>query len=345
MTEELSEFKVSNDLIDKPAALRRRITQDGYLFFKQLYDPDHLQQLRLEILGVIKNGGWLRADSNLASGIVDLSQRCAEGDTAYTDVYHEVYKLEMFHQSGHWQTVLDTMRKIINGPVLAHPQKIARLWFPQHTAHTTPAHQDFVHFQGSYETFTCWTPVGDCPKELGGLAVIPGSHRQNTVLEHHFSLGAGSLTVDANRQTGTWTTTNYQMGDSLIFHSLLLHRALPNLTEDRLRVSLDNRYQALGLAIAEHMLEPHLAGFSPLSWEEVYADWQSQEFQYYWKDLELPVIPKDMSFSDKGFAEALELAGNGDAKAHLHLKRTIERDPASWQAKAASEVLETATEA
>jgi hypothetical protein len=35
------------------------------------------------------------------------------------------------------------------------------------------------------------------------------------------------------------------MGDALIFPSLTVHQALPNLTQDRLRVSLDNRYQAL----------------------------------------------------------------------------------------------------
>ena len=136
----------------------------------------------------------------LVEGIADLSQQCTEGDTAYEDVCHEVCELESFHRAGHWPVVLEMMEKIIGKSALPHPMKIARLWFPQFTEHTTPVHQDFVHFQGSYDTYTCWTPVGDRPIELGGLAIVPGSHRQNTVFNHHFSLGAGNLTVAADRQ-------------------------------------------------------------------------------------------------------------------------------------------------
>ena len=65
------------------------------------------------------------------------------------------------------------MGKIVDGPVFPHPAKIARIWFPQFTEHTTPVHQDFVHFQGSFDTYTCWAPVGECPIELGGLAMLP----------------------------------------------------------------------------------------------------------------------------------------------------------------------------
>ena len=41
-------------------------------------------------------------------------------------------------------------------PIMPHPQKIARIWFPKYTEHTTPKHQDFVHFQGSFDNITCW---------------------------------------------------------------------------------------------------------------------------------------------------------------------------------------------
>ena len=119
-------------------------------------------------------------------------------------------------------------------------------------------HQDFVHFQGSFNTYTFWAPVGDCPLELGGLAVLPGSHKIGKVREHHFSLGAGGLAVDESELTGHWLSADYEAGDALIFPSLTVHQALPNYTEDRLRISLDNRYQAQGEPIAQHMLDPHL---------------------------------------------------------------------------------------
>ena len=339
MTETLNEFRVSNDAMEDPEELRRRMDEEGYVFFRKLQDPAQLRALRLEILQVCRDGGWLENGTDVADGVVNLSSRCTEGDAAYTDVYHEVYKLQSFHRSGHWPVVLDMMEKVIGGTVLPHPQKIIRMWFPRYSEHTTPVHQDFVHFQGVFDTFTCWTPIGDCPIELGGLAVLPGSHKINYVRDHHFSLGAGSLAIDSDELTGEWVSTNYEIGDTLLFHSLTVHKALPNQSEDRLRVSLDNRYQSVDQPIAQHMLTPHLSNLCPLSWEEVYRDWPTDDLQYYWTDLDLQILPKDESWSQTGFQEALTLASQGDESAQYHLHRSIKRDPSSDRAKAAKEVL------
>ena len=42
-----------------------------------------------------------------------------------------------------------------------------------------------------------WSPVGECPIELGPLAVLPGSHKIGRVREHHFSLGAGGQALNS----------------------------------------------------------------------------------------------------------------------------------------------------
>ena len=338
--EALKELRVSNDAMNDPEELRHRISEEGYVFFKKLQDPDKLWALRREMLTTMQEGGWLVAGTDPMDGITDISNQCTEGDIEYTDVYHEVYKLEAFHRSGHWSEVVDMVEKIVGREVLPHPQKIARLWFPKYTAHTTPIHQDFVHFQGNFQTYTCWAPIGDCPIELGGLAVLPGSHKINKVMEHHFSLGAGSLCVNEDELLGEWHSTNYEVGDTLIFPALTIHKALPNLTEDRLRVSLDNRYQAVDDPIAEHMLEPHLNIFNSLTWEHVYRDWESDDLQYYWKDRDLTVLPRDLSYGNKGFEEALELARGGDERAILHLNRSVKRDATTELAQRAVTVLQ-----
>ena len=340
MTAQLKPLRVSNDAINDLEELRRRIKDEGYVFFKKLQQPDKLLALRREMLTTIQKGGWLLPDTDPMDGIADPARQCTEGDMEYTDVYHEVYKLEAFHRSAHWPEVLETLEKVIGRPVLPHPQKIARLWFPQYTEHTTPVHQDFVHFQGNFETYTCWAPVGDCPIELGGLAVLPGSHKVNQVLDHHFSLGAGGLRVDPDELDGDWHTTDYELGDTLIFLALTIHKALPNLTEDRLRVSLDNRYQAIGDPIAEHMLQPHLNRLSPLDWEEVYANWESDDLKYYWTDVQTPIVPRDFGYMEKGFEEAIALAKAGDPEAQLHLNRILKSAPTSEQAQVAREALQ-----
>jgi hypothetical protein len=50
MSEELKELRVSNDAMDDPAELRRRIADEGYLFFKRLQDPAKLRELRREMM-------------------------------------------------------------------------------------------------------------------------------------------------------------------------------------------------------------------------------------------------------------------------------------------------------
>ena len=50
------ELKVSNDALDDVEELRRRIDEDGYLFFRQLQDPGKLLALRREMLSVMQQG-------------------------------------------------------------------------------------------------------------------------------------------------------------------------------------------------------------------------------------------------------------------------------------------------
>lgn len=341
MSEQLKELRVSNDAMADPTELRHRINEDGYLFFKQLQNPDNLRELRRDMMATIQRVGWLIAGTDPIDGIADITAQCTEGDNEYSAGYAEVYKLEAFHRSAHWPEVTNMVEKIMGQPIMPHPQKIARIWFPKYTEHTTPTHQDFVHFQGNFETLTCWAPVGDCPIELGGLAVIPGSHKVNRVLEHHFSLGAGSLVVHPEDHTAeiepVWHSTNYEIGDTLIFPALTIHKALPNYTEDKLRLSLDNRYQAVGDVIAEHMLDPH--GPSQLQWEDIYREWTSDDLKYYWQRIDNPTVPRDMSYSNKGFAEALDLARMGNEQALYRLRRTIKNDPESEWAQAARDIL------
>ena len=340
MSREIREFRVSNDAFDDPTELQRRLADEGYLFFRRLQDPDKMSELRRVMMTKIQEIGWLLPDTDPYDGIADVSKQCTEGDREYVDGYSQVYKLEPFHRAAHWPEVTSMIEKIMGRPIMPHPNQIARLWFPKYTEHTTPMHQDFVHFQGNFETLTSWAPIGDCPIELGPLAVIPESHKVGRVLDHHYSLGAGALRVDVDAEEEiepNWHSTDYEIGDTLIFPALTIHQALPNYTEDRLRLSLDNRYQAVGDLIAEQMLTPH--GPSGLEWEEVYEGWQSDEFKYYWKDYDNPVVAKDSSFGEKGFAEALELARAGDEHAVIGLQRAIKFDPDSEAAQSAREAL------
>ncbi len=346
MADACKELRVSNDAKDDTEELRRRLEEEGYLFFKRLLNPDKLLTLRRDMTRILQDAGWLLPGTDPMDGIADVSRKCTEGDLPYNPVYHKIYKLESFHRFPHEPEALEMVERLMGCPAIPLPGKKARIWFPKFKEHTTPLHQDFVHYQGSLQAITCWHPVGDCPIELGPLAVLPGSHKVRKVLPHHFSLGAGGLIIDLRQETGKyplldvpWLTTSFELGDTLFFPALTIHKALPNVTADRMRISLDNRYEREGDKIAEHMLAPHLNDITPISWDEVYANWKTDDLKYYWRRMKHREIKRYLGYQKKGFAEALELAGQRDEHAILALRRAIRMNPASDDAKSAKEVL------
>ena len=127
-----------------------------------------------------------------------------------------------------------------------------------------------------------------------------------------------------------------------MFHSLTVHKALPNVTEDRMRISLDNRYQSVHEPIAEHMLTPHLSQDIGYDWGDVYANWTDDALKYYWTGREQATVPRDPSYGERGFADAVERAMRGDEAARLHLERILRRDPTSDNARKAAAALAAA---
>ena len=337
---ELQEFRVSNDVLGNSKILRRRLMSDGYLFFKQLVDPARLAQVRRQVLDIYDQHGWSLPGTDPQEGKVDAGKSCAEGEPAYMPVYEQLYALKSFHEIAHTPEVLTVMGDLIDDEVFVHPKKVARMSFPGSERHTTPLHQDFVHFQGSFYTPTCWTPLHDCPVELGGLAVNPRPW-SDEIFEHSFSLGAGMLKIDEEQLTGSWYTTDYELGDALIFHSLTVHKALPNITDEQIRLSLDNRYQGITDTINEDQLNPHLsAAGERWGWDDVYREWSGDnELRYYWHGLELDSVPKDMRFGEAGVADAISKAKAGDVDAIYSLGVLVEANPDSKWAPQARQIL------
>jgi len=66
----------------------------------------------------------------------------------------------------------------------------------------------------------------------------------------------------------------------LLFTALTVHKAMENYNLERMRLSVDFRYQLEGEALTEGCLHPH---FKRVSWEDIYRDWKSEELKYYWR--------------------------------------------------------------
>lgn len=279
----------SNDLLGDPEALRERLDEDSYLLLRRVLDPDVVLQLRKQVLLTLADHGWVQRKPSLMRGVA-IAPPVREGDDAFFEVYDDVQRLEAFHTLAHDEVLLDVMRQVLGPTAFPHPLKIARLSFPAHYEISTPPHQDYPNNQGTERLTAAWIPLGACPRELGPVAVLRGSHKWG-LLPLDWHLGAG------NRQAVLppemierlrWVTTDFEAGDVLLFPSLTVHASLHNASEFFMRLSVDFRYQEEGEALTPICLEPH---FQRLTWDEVYAGWSSTRYQYYWKDLDFQVVP------------------------------------------------------
>jgi hypothetical protein len=284
-------YPESNDALGHPEELRARMARDGCLFFRGLVDPEALLAVRREILMICRDEGWVAEGSELMDGVAAPGVRHVEGEPTFALLYDRVMKLEAFHALAHDPAMLMMYEELLGEPVLVHPRNIARIIFPQNTKFTTPAHQDYIHIQGTPETFTSWIPLGDCPREFGSLSVLAGSHRHE-LLPTHAAYGAGGRGVETEHLDLPWLEGDFRLGDCVVFHSHAVHRALDNTTSDRLRLSVDFRYQGVSQPVVEGSLLPH---HGRLSWEEVYEGWSSDRYQYYWRKLPLNVVTFDRS--------------------------------------------------
>ncbi|HEV7215770.1 MAG TPA: phytanoyl-CoA dioxygenase family protein [Chloroflexota bacterium] len=270
---------------EAPEALRARMAEQRYLFLPALIEHEAIRQARHDILAVCARAGWLAPGTNPDDAIAAPGVRYVAGQPEFNAVYGEIQMLESFHSLAHGQGILEVVHTIVQDDVLVHPRNIARVIFPENTAFTTPAHQDFIHIKGAADTYTCWFPLGDCPPELGGLAIMAGSHPEG-VLPHVPALGAGGKGIVTEPLPYHWVASPLRIGDALLFHSHTVHKGLDNVTPDRLRLSVDFRYQGASAPVHRSSLLPH---HGQLTWEEIYAGWNSRQYQHYWRDQDLNV--------------------------------------------------------
>lgn len=252
---------IESSLNEGGEALRARMEEQGYLFFRALIPADAVLAVRRDVLTCCAEAGWLDTGRDLMEGAVAPDMKpTTEGMPEYMAVYRRILKqLPRFHDFPTQPALMRVAEHLLGtGDVLVHPRRIGRLTFPNNAAATTPAHQDHFYIRGTVATYSCWTPLGDCPVELGGLAVAAGSH-QRGFIEHteKFPAAVGGRGVPVDEAETEWHTSDFGVGDALFFHAYTIHKALPNRTADRLRVSTDNRYQRSGDVIDPGALLPH----------------------------------------------------------------------------------------
>jgi ectoine hydroxylase-related dioxygenase (phytanoyl-CoA dioxygenase family) len=322
-------MRSSNDLLGDPEALRTRLDEDSYLLFRGVIDHDRLARLRAQILQVLADHGWIRDGLALMQGLA-YCRPVHEGMEEFAAAYDDVQRLEDFHSLSHDEALMGIMRQVVGETAFPHPLGIARLGFPEHYEVTTPPHQDYPNNQGSERLMAAWIPVGDCPRDLGALAVLRGSHRSGLLpLDWHDGPGnRQALLHQEMLEELRWVTTDFRTGDVLLFPAMTVHASLHNTSEFHMRISVDFRYQQEGETLTDIVLQPH---FQRLTWDDVYAGWKSDRYQYYWRDLDYDVAPfenipvtnadRGTELTDEDWREIIAIEARRDARHERRLAR------------------------
>ena len=314
-------FVDSTPLVDDGPALAARMRHDGYLLIRGLVPKPAIANVQCQIAAIAAEAGWLRTGSPIEDAVADLAGFCVDPDPVYLRTLRQINRLEDYHALKHHPALIGFLERLLGGPILAHPRVLMRNIFPGRAEFTTKSHQDFPNVQGTTEVYTAWMPLIDCPMEVGPLQIATGTHRGG-VYDFHIGVGAGGIEIKEEFD-GRWVSGPFAQGDVLFFHSLAVHKGVPN-TSHHLRMSMDVRYQ---LASEPFNIDNANADGQPLAWDDIYAGWKSGEFKYYWKHLPLKLKEFDRIWFDKRDELGFALGEAHDPRARSVLQRIAARDP------------------
>ena len=244
----LGTLRESNDIKDEPVALRERMAEDGYLLLRGLHYPDRVQAVRDMILSNLNENEQIDTSYPLEQGVVKPGARGAflGGSKAMT-------RNPTFLELVESHRIMAFFTHFLRSDVLTFDYKWLRVIAP---GDFTGAHYDIVYMgRGTHNLYTCWTPITDVPYEMGPLALLVGSHRGPGF--EQIKATYGQMDVDRDHVTGAfsndplemvekfggqWQTTEFKMGDAIIFGMFTMHGSITN-TSNRYRISCDTRYQ------------------------------------------------------------------------------------------------------
>jgi ectoine hydroxylase-related dioxygenase (phytanoyl-CoA dioxygenase family) len=244
------ELRDSNDILDDVPAQRARMAQDGYLMFREFFDPAAVLAARREILlkyaiiGEVDSinhpviEGILREDSAVGQVNMLAFAESVRTGKAYTDL--------VLHPA-----LLSFYERYLGGAPRCFDFKWPRFVRP---GEGTGLHCDIVYVgRGTRNLWSTWIPVGDVPRIEGSLMLLENSHRAADQLQDYWEKDAdrdkiGWLSDDPvtlqRELGGRWLTTDFRAGDVICFSVYLAHASLDNRSPaGRCRLASDTRYQ------------------------------------------------------------------------------------------------------
>ncbi len=243
--DELGQLRASQSLLGDPPALHARMSEDGYLLLRGLIDRAKVERARETVLDHMNEQNVLSPGAPVLEGFMPRGGRGA--------------KLQRIASHEYVQNVLEAdelfafFAAYFGEPALTFDYKWMRaVGNEQYTG----AHYDFVYMgRGSRRLHTVWIPFGDATVDHGTLAVCRGSHNLPAFAPIRDTYGRMAVDRDGidgwftkdpmeivEKFGGEWQTSEFFMGDVILFGMHTMHASTTNLT-NRFRLSCDVRFQ------------------------------------------------------------------------------------------------------
>ncbi|MDA0322100.1 MAG: phytanoyl-CoA dioxygenase family protein [Verrucomicrobia bacterium] len=280
----LGTLRDSNDIADDPAALHERIAEDGYLLIRGLQKRENVKAGRRVILENLSENGQIDPGHDLDDAVI------AEGaNGGFLGGSKRVTHTDEFLGVVESPEIIGFFDRYFGEGTRTFDFKWLRAIG---TGGTTGFHYDSVYMsRGSARLHTVWTPFADISYEDGPLALMLGSH--NLPSYEKIRATYGKMDVDRDNVGGWFSddpldvmqqyggqlgTTEFRMGDVLIFGMFTMHGSIVNQT-NRFRLSADTRYQPAADSVDERWVgekpKAHYAwgGAEQKPMEEARAEW------------------------------------------------------------------------
>lgn len=255
------QLRNSEDISENFTALRQRMQADGYLYLPGFLARSEVEKTRLTMLQKLaENHDIFDPAFPLEKGILKEGSQAPAFINNFPKTITSAQKLLFSGRLQEWfpQFLSGNMRAFDN------------IWFrSMGKGHGTKPHCDIVYMsRGTTDLYTVWIPFGDVSLDIGGLMILENSLSHKEKLHTYLSRDVDDYCVNRPKQKkrleegkwsfdgglsknaaslreklgGRWLTTEYKMGDVLIFTSATIHASLDNQT-NHIRLSTDTRYQ------------------------------------------------------------------------------------------------------
>jgi len=245
----VGELADSARLLDDPAALRRRLAEDGYLFLRGVLDRDAVMDARREVLARLSDVDEIVPGGDVFTG--RSARKAREPDLGR--FWRSVSEGPELRRATHGRDISRVMEIVAGEAPRAQDFLFLRVGVP---GRATGLHFDYPFFTRLHDqVWTVWTSMGDTPVSRGPLMVVENSHRFSDLVESVVGFDVVRDTsrkaafaenaIDFARARGTrLLTADFRAGDVILFGMYLLHGSLDHHDAGgTVRVSTDLRWQ------------------------------------------------------------------------------------------------------